>query len=115
MESKDIEICKELALYLYNIALGQPKTILLIAALSPEGDVGQQETYSNDGVKEEQFFTNDEDMMKMHELLSSHQRLMVSQNQPAWTSCDFTVMVATGKLPMQLEYEDNMFREALRV
>lgn len=51
----------------------------------------------------------------MHELLSSNRRLMVSQNQPAWTSCDFTVMVATGKLPMQLEYEDNMFREALRV
>lgn len=109
VESKDIEICKELALYLYNIAPGQPKTILLIAALSPEGDVGQQETYSNDGVKEEQFFTNDEDMMKMHELLSSHQRLMVSQNQPAWKRCDFTVTVATGKFSMRLGYEDNMF------
>ncbi|PJJ17438.1 hypothetical protein SAMN05216517_1206 [Janthinobacterium sp. OK676] len=49
----------------------------------------------------------------MHELLSSNRRLMVSQNQPAWTSCDFTVTVATGIFPMQLEYEDNMFRESV--
>ncbi|WP_139178504.1 MULTISPECIES: hypothetical protein [unclassified Janthinobacterium] len=43
-----------------NIAPGlswpsQVKTILLIAALSPEGDVGQQESYSHHGVKEGQF------------------------------------------------------------
>ena len=115
MESTDIALCKELALYLYNIAPGQAQTILLIAALSPEGDVSQQEAYANDGQKEEQFFTTDEEMLALHKLLSSHQQFMVNNNQPAWTRCDFTVTVATGKFSMQLGYEDNLFKhESLR-
>ncbi|MCC7642728.1 MULTISPECIES: hypothetical protein [unclassified Janthinobacterium] len=115
MESKDIEICKELALYWYSIAPGKAKIILLIVALSPVGDVGQQESYLHDVVKEEQFFTRDEEMMNMYKLLSSHQPLMVSQSQPARKRCDFTVAVATGKFSMQLGYLDNMFSgESLR-
>jgi hypothetical protein len=41
MESKDIEISKEVGKYLYNIAPEDAKIILMIAVLSPEGDVGR--------------------------------------------------------------------------
>jgi hypothetical protein len=35
---------------------------------------------------------------------------MVSNNQPAWTRCDFTVNVDADKFSMELGYEGDIFR-----
>ena len=111
MDSNDIEISKEIGQCLYSIAPEGTKIILMIAALSPEGDVSQFEFYSNNGINESEFSINDSDTMKLHYLFKAHQKLMVSNNQPAWTRCEFTVNVDTSKFSMELGYEENAFRE----
>ena len=111
MESKDIEISKEIGQCLYSIAPEGTKIILMIAALSPEGDVSQFEFYSNNGINESEFSINDSDTMKLHYLFKAHQKLMVSNNQPAWTRCEFTVNVDTSKFSMELGYEEDAFRD----
>ncbi len=111
MESKDIEISKEIGQCLYSIAPEGTKIILMIAALSPEGDVSQFEFYSNNGIKESEFSISDSDTMKLHYLATAHQKFMVSNNQPAWTRCEFTVNVDTSKFSMELAYEEDAFRD----
>lgn len=111
MESKDIEIAKEIGQCLYSIAPEGTKIILMIAALSPEGDVSQFEFYSNNGIKESEFSISDSDTMKLHYLATAHQKFMVSNNQPAWTRCEFTVNVDTSKFSMELGYEEDAFRD----
>ncbi len=111
MESNDIEISKEIGQCLYSIAPEGTKIILMIAALSPEGDVSQFEFYSNNGINESEFSINDSDTMKLHYLFKAHQKLMVSNNQPAWTRCEFTVNVDTSKFSMELGYEEDAFRD----
>lgn len=111
MDSNDIEISKEIGQCLYSIAPEGTKIILMIAALSPEGDVSQFEFYSNNGINESEFSINDSDTMKLHYLFKAHQKLMVSNNQPAWTRCEFTVNVDTSKFSMELGYEEDAFRD----
>lgn len=111
MKSQDIEISKEIGQCLYNIAPEDAKIILMIAAFSPEGDVSQFEFYSNNGVNESEFSISDSDTMKLHYLVKSHQKFMVSNNYPAWTRCEFTVNVDTSKFSMKLAYEEDVFRE----
>jgi|SRR5450830_334262 len=111
VESRDIEISNEIGQYLYNIAPEDAKTILMIAALSPEGDVAQFEFYSNNGVNENEFVASGLDMTKLLDLLGAHQQFMVANNQPAWTRCEFAVNVDVGKFSMNLTYEERGFRE----
>ena len=111
MESKDIEISNEIGKYLYHIAPDDASITLMIAALSPEGDVSQFEFYSNNGVNESEFFIGDSDTMKLHYLVTAHQKFMVANNQPAWTRCEFTVNVEASKFSMELGYEENSFRD----
>lgn len=111
MESKDIGISKEIGKYLYNIAPDDAKIILMIVVLSPEGDVGRFEFYSNNGIAESKFSISDADIEKLLDLVGEHQQFMVSNNQPAWTRCDFTVNVDAGKFSMDLGYEGDIFRE----
>ena len=116
MASTDIEISNEIGQYLYNIAPDAAKTILMIAALAPTGDVGRFEFWSNDGAGEHEFSIRDAEMETMLDLLSRHQQYMVEKNkQAAWTRCDFTVNVDTGKFSMDLGYEEFIFKaEPLR-
>ncbi|NHQ90300.1 hypothetical protein [Janthinobacterium lividum] len=111
MESKDIEISKEIGQCLYGIAPEDTKIILMIAAFSPEGDVSQFEFYSNNGVNESEFSISDSDTMKLHYLAAAHQKFMAANNQPAWTRFEFTVNVETSKFSMELGYEEDAFRE----
>lgn len=111
MESKDIGLSKEIGKYLYSIAPGDAKIILMIVALSPEGDVGRFEFYSNNGVAESNFSICDTDTAKLLDLVGEHQQFMVSNNQPAWTRCDFTVNVDADKFSMEVGYEGNLFKE----
>lgn len=111
MESKDIEISKEVGKYLYNIAPEEVKIILMFAVLSPEGDVGRFEFYSNNGAAERNFSISDLEMKKLLDLVGEHQQFMVSNNQPAWTRCEFTVNVDAGKFSMELGYEGDVFKE----
>ena len=111
MESKDIEISKEIGQCLYGIAPEDAKIILMIAALSPEGDVSQFEFYSNNGINESEFSIGDSDTMKLHYLATAHQKFMVANNQPAWTRCEFTVNVDASKFSMELGYEEDAFRD----
>ena len=111
MESKDVGISKEIGKYLYSIAPEDAKIILMIAVISPEGDVGRFEFYSNNGVSESNFSIGDTDMAKLLDLVGEHQQFMVSNNQPAWTRCDFTVNVDVDKFSMELGYEGDLFRE----
>ncbi|MGK5061000.1 hypothetical protein [Janthinobacterium sp. LB3P112] len=111
MESKDIEISKEVGKYLYSIAPEDAKIILMIAVLSPEGDVGRFEFYSNNGVIERNFSISDLETEKLLDLVGDHQQFMVSNNQPAWTRCEFTVNVEAGKFSMELGYEADLFKE----
>jgi len=111
MESKDIGISKEIGKYLYNIAPDDAKIILMIVVLSPEGDVGRFEFYSSNGIAESKFSISDADIEKLLDLVGEHQQFMVSNNQPAWTRCDFTVNVDAGKFSMDLGYEGDIFRE----
>ncbi|WP_426074339.1 hypothetical protein [Janthinobacterium sp. DSP2-3-3] len=111
MELKDVEISKEIRQCLYNIAPEDAKIILMIVVLSPEGDVGRFEFYSNNGVAESQFSISDLDMEKLLDLVGEHQQFMVSNNQPAWTRCEFTVNVDAGKFSMELAYKEDVFRE----
>ena len=111
MESKDIELTNEIGQCLYKIAPADAKIILMIAALSPEGDVSQFEFYSNNGVNESEFSIGDSDTMKLHYLATAHQKFMVANNQPAWTRCEFTVNVDAGKFSMDLGYEGDLFKE----
>ena len=111
MESNDIEISKEIGQCLYSIAPEDAKIILMIAALSPEGDVSQFEFYSNNGINESEFSISDSDTMKLHYLAEAHQKFMAANNQPAWTRCEFTVNVDTSKFSMELGYEEDAFRD----
>lgn len=111
MESNDIEISKEIGQCLYSIAPEDTKIILMIAALSPEGDVSQFEFYSNNGINESEFSISDSDTMKLHYLAEAHQKFMAANNQPAWTRCEFTVNVDTSKFSMELGYEEDAFRD----
>lgn len=111
MESKDVGIAKEIGKYLYSIAPDDAKIILMIAVLSPEGDVGRFEFYSNNGVAEGKFSISDTDVEKLLDLVGEHQQFMVSNNQPAWTRCDFMVNVDSDKFSMELGYEGDIFRE----
>ena len=111
MESKDVGISKEIGKYLYSIAPEDAKIILMIAVISPEGDVGRFEFYSNNGVAEGTFSVSDTDVEKLLDLLGEHQQFMVSNNQPAWTRCEFTVNVDTSKFSMELGYEEDAFRD----
>ena len=111
MESKDIEISKEIGQCLHSIAPEDTKIILMIAALSPEGDVSQFEFYSNNGIHESEFSISDTDTMKLHYLAKAHQKFVVANNQPAWTRCEFTVNVDTSKFSMELSYEEDAFRD----
>ena len=111
MESKDIEISKEIGQCLYSIAPEDTKIILMIAALSPEGDVSQFEFYSNNGIHESEFSISDTDTMKLHYLAKAHQKFVVANNQPAWTRCEFTVNIDTSKFSMELGYEEDAFRD----
>jgi hypothetical protein len=111
MESKDIEISNEVGKYLYNIAPEDASIILMIAALSPEGDVGRFEFYSNNGVVESNFSISDLETEKLLDLVGEHQQFMVSNNQPAWTRCEFAVNVDTSKFSMELGYEEDAFRD----
>ncbi|KAB8061116.1 hypothetical protein [Janthinobacterium violaceinigrum] len=111
MDSKDVEISKEIGQCLYDIAPEDAKTILMIAALSPEGDVSQFEFYSNNGINESEFSINDSDTMKLHYLAGAHQKFMVANKQPAWTRCEFTVNVDANKFSMELGYEEDAFRD----
>ena len=111
MDSKDVEISKEIGQCLYGIAPEDAKTILMIAALSPEGDVGRFEFYSNNGVTESEFSISDSDMAKLLDLVGEHQQFMVSNNQPAWTRCEFSINVDTSKFSMELGYDQDVFRE----
>ncbi|MDI3295977.1 hypothetical protein [Janthinobacterium tructae] len=110
MESKDVGISKEIGKYLYSIAPEDAKIILMIAVISPEGDVGRFEFYSNNGVAEGTFSVSDTDVEKLLDLLGEHQQFMVSNNQPAWTRCDFTVNVDADKFSMELGNEGDIFR-----
>jgi len=111
MESKDIEISKEIGQCLYSIAPEDTKIILMIAALSPEGDVSQFEFYSNNGINESEFSISDSDTMKLHYLAKEHQKFMAANNQPAWTRCEFTANVNTSKFSMELGYDEDAFRD----
>lgn len=111
MESKDIEISKEVGKFLHNIAPEDAKIILMIAVLSPEGDVGRFEFYSGSGIAESQFSISDLETQKLLDLVGEHQQFMVSNNQPAWTRCEFTVNVDAGKFSMELGYEGDLFKE----
>lgn len=111
MESRDIEISKEIGQCLYGIAPEDAKIILMIAALSPEGDVSQFEFYSNNGINESEFSISDSDTMKLHYLAEAHQKFMLANNQPAWTRCEFTVNVDASKFSMELGYEEDAFRD----
>ena len=82
MESKDIEISKEIGQCLYSIAPEDTKIILMIAALSPEGDVSQFEFYSNNGIHESEFSISDTDTMKLHYLAKAIS-LYISQPSPS--------------------------------
>lgn len=111
MESKDIEISNEIGKYLYHIAPDDAKIILMITVLSPEGDVGRFEFYSNNGVAEGNFSISDLETERLLDLVGEHQKFMVSNNQPAWTRCEFTVNVDTSKFSMELGYEADIFKE----
>lgn len=111
MESKNIEISKEIGQCLYRIAPEDASSILMIAALSLEGDVSQFEFYSNNGVNEVEFYISDADTIKLHYLTSAHQKYMVANNQPAWTRCEITVNIDASKFSMNLAYEENAFRD----
>jgi len=109
MDSTDIEISKEIGQYLYGIAPKDAKTILMIAALSSEGDVAQFEFYSNNGIEEHQFYNKDTDRVRLFELAAAHQRFLVANNQPAWLLCEFMVNVDLDTFSMNLGYEDCLF------
>lgn len=110
MKSKDIEISEKIGKYLYNVAPEDAKIILMIAVISPEGDVGRFEFYSNNGVVESNFSISDLETEKLLYLVGEHQQFMVSNNQPAWTRCEFTVNVDTGKFSMELGYDGDLFK-----
>lgn len=110
IESKDIEISKEIGKFLYNIAPEDAKIILMVAVISIKGDVGRFEFYSNNGVSESDFSIGDLETKKLLDLVGEHQKFMVSNNQPAWTRCEFVVNVDAGKFSMDLSYDGDLFK-----
>lgn len=109
MDSKDVEITKEIGKYLYNIAPEDAKIILMIAVISLKGDVGRFEFYSNDGISEGRFSISNLETKKILDLVGAHQKFIVGNNQPAWTRCEFLVNVDAGKFSMELGYEGDLF------
>ncbi len=106
MESRDIEICREIGQHLYDAAPKDARKIILRAKLSGEGDHAQFEFDYADKTGAISWFTGGGALnTKLLDLLAAHRAFFVSQNQPPWKQCVFTVDVETGKYSMELNYD----------
>ena len=106
MESRDIEICHEIGQRLYDAAPKDARKIIMRANLSEEGDHAQFEFDYADRKGDVAWFTGGGALNnRLLDLLVAHRAFFVSQKQPPWKSCTFTLNVETGKFTMDLKYD----------
>lgn len=106
MESRDAVICKEIGQLLYDIAPDSAKTIIMRAKLGPEGDVGEFEfDYLGKSGETKWFTAPGKTNAKLLKLLNEHRAFYVSQNQPLWKSCTYTVDIENDRFSIDLNYD----------
>lgn len=107
MESRDIEISKQIGQILYDAAPNGAQKIFMNAELAATGDVCKFEYdfLRPDGSKD--WFLPEDGMVdqKLRELLVQHREFFVSQNQPPWKVFQFMVDVQNGKFSLELSYD----------
>jgi len=105
MPSRDQEIYQKLAQILYDVMPdGTEKVILKLPRVSR--DVVEFEYYAvgADG-HEKRFYAESDMSYKMRTLAVDLKDFFVSQNQPPWKGCEFTLDVKTTKLKTRFIYE----------
>ncbi|MHA6833278.1 hypothetical protein [Ralstonia pseudosolanacearum] len=107
MESRDIEICKEIGQILYDSAPDGVSKVLMKAELAPEGDVCKFEyDYSKENGESGWFLPEDGTVdQRLRELLVLHREFFVSQNQPPWKVFSYTLDVEKGRFSIQISYD----------
>ncbi|MGA3944372.1 hypothetical protein ACI2VA_24845 [Ralstonia nicotianae] len=106
MESRDIEICKEIGQLIYDAAPDGAKKIFMRAELSAEGDHAKFEFDSIDSKGEASWFTGGGALNRsLLGLLVQHRDFFVSQNQPPWKAFSYTLDVEAGRFSLQLSYD----------
>jgi hypothetical protein len=106
MESRDSEIYREIGQLLYDAAPKDARNIIMRAKLSSEGDHAQLEfDYTNPAGATSWFTGGGALNTKLLDLLVALRDFFVSQNQPRWTQCEFTLDTQTGKFGMNFKYD----------
>ncbi|MHA6913330.1 hypothetical protein ACQUJO_09360 [Ralstonia pseudosolanacearum] len=106
MESKDIEICREVGQLLYDSAPDGAKKIVLRAEISTEGNHAKFEFDSIDSKGEASWFTGGGALNRsLLGLLVQHRDFFVSQNQPPWKTLSYTLDVEKGRFSIQISYD----------
>jgi len=106
MQSKDIEICREIGQLIYDVAPPGSHKIVMRAELSAEGDHAKFEFDSIDSEGRVSWFTGGGKLNKaLLNLLVKHREFFVSQNQPLWKKFVFSVDVEKGKFSLELAYD----------
>ncbi|MEF2253415.1 hypothetical protein [Ralstonia solanacearum] len=106
MESRDIEICKEIGQLIYDAAPVGSTRIVMRAELAEEGDHAKFEFDAIDSKGNVSWFTGGGVLNRsLLGLLVRHRDFFVSQNQPAWKVFSYTLDVEKGKFSLQLSYD----------
>ncbi len=106
MESKDIEICREIGQLLHGAAPLWAKKIVLRVELSEPGDHAKFEFDAIDSKGGVSWFTGGGALNKsLLGLLVQHRVFFVSRNQPPWKVFSYTLDVEKGQFSLQLSYD----------
>ncbi|WP_035061210.1 hypothetical protein [Andreprevotia chitinilytica] len=107
MESLDVETCKKIGQLLYDSAPDEAKQVIMRAELSLEGDACRFEYDYVDAEGKIAWFSPEKGLTahKLGELLVEHRAFFISQNQPPWKYCEFTLDVEKSKFSIQLSYD----------
>ncbi|MBU9377642.1 hypothetical protein KTE28_25240 [Burkholderia multivorans] len=106
MDSRDVDICKEIGQLLYDAAPAGSHSIVMRARLAGDDD---QAKFEFDAVAENgdsSWFLGSAGLnSRLLELLREHRRFFVSQNQPKWKLFIVVVDVDKGRFSLELKYD----------
>jgi len=102
----DIEICGKIGQLLYDAAPEGAVTIIMRAELLGDGDVVKFQFDAIDETGKVSWFTSKGAVKAaLHDLLLEHRAFFVSQNQPPWSACEFSLFVPSDRLSLKLHYK----------
>lgn len=102
--SSDQEIYAAIGELLSQAAPASASQIIMRASLSKEGDVGKFEYDIIDKNKVLNWFTADgRTNSALLDELTSLRSFFISQNQPAWENCSFSLNLETGKFEVKFD------------